>query len=381
MVKIFVTGDNHFGRKYDRYPDVKDRLMQSRFECLRDMVHKAEEDGCELFVVTGDLFDNINTVKVGDVRQVAEILAAFNGTVIVLPGNHDYYTGDEKVWRDFENVLSQADHNIILLKEFKPYSFSTNEEEVVVYPAFCQSKHSEKNNLSWIKNADIRKTDVINIGIAHGAIRGVTPDIKEEYFLMTENELLGIPVDVWLIGHTHIPYPDELSEDSDTAGYRIFNAGTHEQTDLHNHTDGNGFIVTIDKPESVANVLARKYVSGKVHFYDLEITVRPNSDTALADALRGALNGKSKNAVVRVKVSGSIKQPEYEKKEEIYREILGEYLTYEKEDRELSEEITVEKIRTEFAETSFAAQFMEELMDNPTELQMVYQLLQDCREN
>jgi len=29
----------------------------------------------------------------------------------------------------------------------------------------------------------------------------------------------------------------------------------------------------------------------------------------------------------------------------------------------LSEEITVEKIRTEFAETSFAAQFMEELIE------------------
>ena len=346
MIKIFVTGDNHFGKKYDRYPDVKDKLIQSRFECLKDMINKAELDACELFVVTGDLFDNINTVKVGDIKQVVDILAMFSGVVIVLPGNHDYYTGSEKVWKDFENAMASREHNIILLKEFRPYTFSTGEEKIVVYPAFCQSKHSAENNLNWIKNADIQKTGVINIGIAHGAIKGVTPDMKEEYFLMTENELSDIPVDVWLIGHTHIPYPNVLDENTDTAGYKIFNAGTHEQADFHNNTDGNGFIITIDKQESVAKVLARKYVSGKVHFYDLEVTVKPDSDTALADALKVVLDGKDKNAVVRVRVSGTIRQSEYQDKEKIYKEILGEYLTYEKEDNELSEEITVEKIRT-----------------------------------
>lgn len=379
MVKIFVTGDNHFGKKYDRYPNIKDKLIQSRFDCLKDMIDKAGEDGCELFVVTGDLFDNINTVKVGDIKQVVDIFTTFNGTVIVLPGNHDYYTGDEKVWKDFENAL--VSNNIILIKEFRPYTFSTGEDTVIVYPAFCQSKHSKENNLNWIKNADIQRTGVINIGVAHGAIKGVTPDMKEQYFLMTENELSGIPVDAWFIGHTHIPYPNELIEDSDTTGYKIFNAGTHEQTDLRNNTDGNGFIITIDKKQSVAKVLARKYVSGRVHFYDLEVNVKPDSDTALSDALKVALEGKDKNAVVRVKVSGSIKQSEYQNKEKIYKEILGEYLTYEKKDEELSEEITVDKIRTEFAETSFAAQFMEELMTNSTELQMAYQLLQNCKEN
>ena len=381
MVKIFVTGDNHFGKKYDRYPEVKDRLIQSRFEVLKDMVRKAEDEGCEIFVVTGDLFDSINTVKVSDVKQAAEILAAFAGNVIVLPGNHDYYTGEEKVWKDFENALSSRAHNITLIKEFKPYQFDAGEEKIVVYPAFCQSKHSKQNNLGWIRETDIRKDGVINIGIAHGAIRGVTPDRKEEYFLMTESELSRIPVDVWLIGHTHIPYPDVLSEDSETPGYKIFNAGTHEQTDLHNHTDGNGFIITIDKHGSDAEVLARKYVSGKVHFYDLNIHVRPDSETALSDAIKEAISDKDRNSVVRIRVSGSVKPSEYQDKDSICRELLKDFLTYETEDHELSEEITVDKIRDEFAQTSFAAQFMEEFMNNAAELQMVYQLLQSCREN
>ena len=50
---------------------------------------------------------------------------------------------------------------------------------------------------------------------------------------------------IWLIGHTHIPYPNDLKENEDVTGYRIFNAGTHEQTDLHNNTEGNCLIVQL----------------------------------------------------------------------------------------------------------------------------------------
>ena len=32
-------------------------------------------------------------------------------------------------------------------------------------------------------------------------------------------------------------------------------------------------------------------------------------------------------------------------------------------------------------QAAFAAQFMEELIENSTELQMVYELLQNCKEN
>ena len=380
MIKIYVTGDNHFGKKYDRYPEVKDKLIESRFNVLEEMVHKAEAEGCELFVITGDLFDNVHTIKVSDVKRVVNILASFVGNVIILPGNHDYYTGEEKVWKDFENALSSVDHNITLIKEFGPYTFDTSEEKVVLYPAFCQSKHSKNNNLAWIKEAEIQREDVINVGIAHGAIQGITPDLKEEYFLMTESELLGIDMDVWLIGHTHIPYPSDLKADDDTLGYKIFNAGTHEQMDLHNNTDGNGFIITIKKEGTIAKVYAKRHKSGKIHFYDIEIKVKPDSNEALAEAIKCAISDKDKNAVVRLSVSGSIKPEEYLEKDKIYKELLGNFLTYETNDKELSEEITIEKIRDEFAETSFAAQLMEELIDNPIELQMTYQLLQSCRE-
>ena len=63
MLKLFLTGDNHFGKRYDRYPEIRECLEESRFVCFQDMVKKAEEEHCEMFVVAGDLFENINTVR------------------------------------------------------------------------------------------------------------------------------------------------------------------------------------------------------------------------------------------------------------------------------------------------------------------------------
>ena len=379
MVKLFVTGDNHIGRKYDRYPEIKEKLIKSRIDCLQDMVRKAEDEGCDFFVVTGDLFDNINSIKVGDVKNVVKILSAFNGRVLVLPGNHDYFTGDDKVWRDFENALSKTDHNIAILNEFREYVFTDiGDKDVVIYPAFCQSKHSVENNLGWIKNAVIETQGRINIGIAHGALKGITPDMKEEYFLMSEEELERIPVDAWLIGHTHIAYPGDLDETKETAGYKIFNAGTHEQTDLHNNSEGDCFIIRIEKNDGNPIVYAKKYISGKIRYYDIKVQL--GAGMGLKEALAKEAGGYTGDSVIRVTVSGTVPRAEYEDRKSIYEEVLGEYLTYEVNENELSEEITIDTIRREFAETSFAAQFMEQLMSDPTELQMVYKMLQECME-
>lgn len=380
MIKLFVTGDNHIGKKYDRYPEIKDRLIQSRLDSLSDMVKRADEEGCSFFLVAGDLFDNINTVRVSDVKAAAKSLASFSGTVLVLPGNHDYYTGEEKVWRDFENALSETDHHVILLKRFREYSFDEGEEHVVFYPAPCQAKHSRENNLDWIKASVIPEDPAIRIGIAHGAIRGVTPDLNEEYFLMTENELEAIPLDAWVIGHTHIPYPETLKTEEDTPGFRIFNAGTHEQTDLHNRTEGVCFLLTIKKEGTSSEVLARKYVSGKVRFYDLSVDIKPKTDHSLSEGVRAALEGLSRNSVVRLRLSGTAQSSEYREKEKICGELLKDFLSYETDLHGLNEEITEEEIRTAFSENSFAALLLERLTEDPAELQMAYRLLEECRE-
>lgn len=378
MIKIFVTGDNHFGKKYDRYPEIRDRLVDNRFVCFEKMVEKAEQEGCDIFAVTGDLFDNCSSIRKSDVERVVRILAGFAGRVLVLPGNHDYYTGEEKVWKDFDDALRTCDNNIIRLDRFEPYPIEIAEETVVIYPAFCRSKHSRENNLGWIKETGVPKNGQINIGMAHGAIEGVTPDMQKEYFLMTEPELQAIPMDVWLVGHTHIPYPGGLSEDEEIGGYRIFNAGTHAQTDLHNNTRGYGFIISVDKQGDKAQVSAKKYQSGTIFFYDIAVRVSSAEGDSLEALLQEKLDPLEAESVVRLTVTGSVLSEEYSRRQELYKKYCDRFLSWELQDDELHEEITLDRVREEFAESSFAAKLMEALQGDQTELQMAYELLQEC---
>ena len=378
MIKIFVTGDNHFGKKYDRYPEIRDRLVDNRFVCFEKMVEKAEQEGCDIFAVTGDLFDNCSSIRKSDIERVVRILAGFAGRVLVLPGNHDYYTGEEKVWKDFDDALRTCDNNIFRLDRFEPYPIEIAEETVVIYPAFCRSKHSRENNLGWIKETSVPKNGQINIGMAHGAIEGVTPDMQKEYFLMTEPELQAIPMDVWLVGHTHIPYPDGLSEDEEIGGYRIFNAGTHAQTDLHNNTRGYGFIISVDKQGDKAQVSAKKYQSGTIFFYDIAVRVSSAEGDSLEALLQEKLDPLEAESVVRLIVTGSVLSEEYSRRQELYKKYCDRFLSWELQDDELHEEITLDRVREEFAESSFAAKLMEALQGDQTELQMAYELLQEC---
>lgn len=377
MIKIFVTGDNHFGKKYDRYPEIRDRLVDNRFVCFEKMVEKAEQEGCDIFAVTGDLFDNCSSIRKSDVERVVRILAGFAGRVLVLPGNHDYYTGEEKVWKDFDDALRTCDNNIIRLDRFEPYPIEIAEETVVIYPAFCRSKHSRENNLGWIKEMSVPKSGQINVGMAHGAIEGVTPDMQKEYFLMTEPELQAIPMDVWLVGHTHIPYPGGLSEDEEIGGYRIFNAGTHAQTDLHNNTRGYGFIISVDKQGDKAQVSAKKYQSGTIFFYDIAVRVSSAEGDSLEALLQEKLDPLEAESVVRLTVTGSVFSEEYSRRREL-KKYCDRFLSWELQDDELHEEITLDRVREEFAESSFAAKLMEALQGDQTELQMAYELLQEC---
>ena len=187
MLRIFLTGDNHIGLRYAGH-EASAELAAARIDAFAGMVEAANENGCELFVVAGDLFERLRGIAKRDVKAVVDALSRFNGTVPVLPGNHDYYSPDAKLWQDFSDCAQSAD-NIMLLKEYRPYHVSAGDNDVVLYPALCTSMHSApgENNLGWIKEAEIAPS-VFNIGIAHGAVEGETIDSEGLYFLMSRAE-------------------------------------------------------------------------------------------------------------------------------------------------------------------------------------------------
>ena len=376
MIKLFVTGDIHIGRKYERYQSISDTLIESRFCCLERCVEHAEKEACDYFVITGDLFDRISGISIHDVKRVVGILAGFNNPVLVLPGNHDYYSGQEKVWKDFAEAMSQSDHHICFLSETKKYRFGENEDSVTFYPALCGSKHSDKNNLDWIKQT-MQDDAEFHVGIAHGAIEGLSQDSENRYFRMTMGELESLPMDIWLIGHTHVPFPDSLDAEKETFGFKVFNAGTPEQLDLSNNTSGQCFVISLDKKDGRTMVGARKFDSGAVRYADLIVQT---GNRSLEEAMESELKDVQGNTVVRLRISGTVSESDYRDRLQIYDRLRKRFLDLEIVEDGLSERISKEKIRTEFPEISFAAKFLERL-DDPAEIQQAYQLIRKHQES
>ena len=380
MIKIFETGDLHIGKNYadkNKHPKGKE-LAEKRLEAISNMVDYANRENCNLFAVTGDLFDKTNGVGKKRISTVVEYLSNFKGTVAVLPGNHDYYSADTvpEVWRTFMDACEDRE-NIVLLNSFEPYELSIGDEEVVIYPAYCQIDTAPENNLWWIKELEIPADGVYRIGMAHGAVQGQTIDKEGVYFLMEEDELNAIPVDVWLIGHTHVMFPNDLTTALKPAG-KIFNAGTHVQTDVSTNTEGNCFIIEIDKDTSgKATVKAKKFVSGNIAFKRFEIHVKPDgSGTELRDEIRKAVAGLSPDTSVSFKIDGTVSREEYEQRENIYEEYLEGFFEHpHPDDKDLIELISEEFIKSEFSEVTFPAKLLMKLVDDPRKAQMAYDLL------
>lgn len=373
MLKIFVTGDNHIGLKYASHEQAV-VLASSRITAFEGMVETANQENCTLFVITGDLFENTYSVSKREIKTLLDALSCFNGTVVVLPGNHDYYDKEVKVWQYFKDVMTSYD-NIMLLTDYHPYKLLVGGEDVVLYPALCTSLHSApgQNNLDWIKQIEIEKDSAYHIGIAHGAVEGETIDNEGQYFLMKRSELESISIDAWLIGHTHVPFPRNLTENF-TYGNKIFNAGTHVQTDVSCNTEGLCFVVEIDDNKIVK---AKKVLSGNLHFYQKHITVAAGE---MENIINSELSDIDNNSVVDIILTGAVSADEYENRHAIIDNALSRFIEGVYNDYALSKLISKELIESEFSETSFSSGLLTSLLDEPKEAQFVYELLKSLKE-
>ena len=370
MLKLFLTSDNHIGLKYASHARAG-VLAAKRTEAFAEMVRAANAEDCALFVIAGDLFENTRSMPKKDVAALLGTLSQFAGYVAVLPGNHDYYDGDAAVWRQFRDLNTYD--NIMLLNEFRPYEIPVG-GRTVLYPAPCRSLHSQagQNNLGWIKHAGFSE-DAINIGIAHGAVEGETIDSEGQYFLMTRAELEEIPVDVWLLGHTHVPFPRDLTDEFSPCG-KIFNPGTHVQTDVSCNTEGQCFIIEIGDDKTVR---AKKFVSGNIRFYRKTVALRAGE---MEDILKRELEKFGGESVVDLVLSGAVTADEYENRAAILDNLLNRFIEGTYTDYALTRQISRKLIGDEFPETSFSARLLTALLDNPKEAQLAYELLSSMKE-
>src|SRR5512138_3319618 len=107
-LSIFLTADLHLGMKFAHLAEVQTELVEARFQCLQRLVETANKRKAPLLIVAGDLFDRVSVTR-RDIERAAALLADFQGALCaVLPGNHDYFSPDDELWRRFRDAAGSV---------------------------------------------------------------------------------------------------------------------------------------------------------------------------------------------------------------------------------------------------------------------------------
>ena len=109
-----------------------------------------------------------------------------------------------------------------------------------------------------------------HIGIAHGNIEGLGLDERRNYYPMTRAELLECEVDLWLLGHIHVPFPAESSSSE-----RIYYSGTPEPDGFDCRHCGCAWIIELDNNKEIN---AQQIFPGKFQFTHGEFDLRTSAD-------------------------------------------------------------------------------------------------------
>lgn len=417
MIKILHTADLHIGREYKRQEqenvEIAKRYQRARTEALENIVKLANEKNCDYLVIAGDLYDK-KEIGLALQKEVCAILGQYEGTILVLPGNHDYYEGEgDKLWGRF---LELSGENVILARENKKIEMG----EICFYPCICNDRYSQENALGWLlekakvmektksdfdnlsltrnlEDVDSRKTkdkslekreqvDPIKIGIAHGAVEGLSYDKERKYYYMTKAELEQCQMDLWLIGHTHMPSPDK----EEMSGEKILNAGTHQQTDIADNAKGSVFLIEIpvkeekdlrekkEREKFFQKIHVRKIPTGVIYFEKREINLVHGE--SLRERIKEAVKDmKPENTTLRLILSGTAMEEEYDRKEDILREYEEKFLKLEVQDSKLQAEITRDKISKETLEGAIENQLLMKYLDEPEILNLAFELVKECK--
>ncbi|MGC3957031.1 MAG: DNA repair exonuclease [Verrucomicrobiota bacterium] len=282
-MKFLHTSDWQMGMKADSVGLMAERVREERLEAAKRVVQTAKEQGAEMILLTGDVFED-NAVDRLLVRKVGEILREFPGAVYIIPGNHDPLLPGS-VW---EHVVWQEADNITVFREPEPVEL----DGCILFPCPLHEKYSTKNQTAWINAKEATKP---SIGLAHGNVEGI-PNGEPDYPI-PRDAAIRQGLDYLALGHWH-----SFARYEDADGVcRMAYSGTHETTKFGERDSGKAVIVEIAQRGSPPRMTPVK--TGRLDWRTIERSVdQPHSLEALVDEL-GKLD-QPNGLLVRVFLEG-----------------------------------------------------------------------------
>lgn len=379
MLKILASADYHLGMKFAGYPEVQEKLAEARFLTLERLVATANEQGCALFLIAGDLFHRVN-VSARDVQRASAMLSRFQGQLVaVLPGNHDFFTGaSSTLWSRFSEG---AGDRILLLREHKVFDLDHYDLNIRLYAGPCDSKHSQINAITWMAEQNTSYASAqaevgLSIGVAHGSIEGISPDAQGLYFPMKRGELADAPVDLWIIGHTHRQHPSEESRNNTGVSKSplVLIPGTPEADGFDCSHGGTAWMIEVDEKKQIR---IESLSTGTYRFVQEEHSLESADDVQHLEKRLGA--EEMERTLLRLKLSGRISSGQLLELRQGLREAEKSMFFLQIDDSLLLERISEQTVEAEFTEGSFPYRLLKNLIaaEDFEALQTAYTLLQE----
>jgi len=366
-LSILATADLHLGMKFAGLPDAQAALAEARFACLERLVATANERRAALLLVAGDLFHRVTVAK-RDVLRAAQALRAFEGRLAaVLPGNHDHLSpGQDPLWPVFREACGDR---VLVLAEPRPYPLAHYDLDACLYPGPCRAWHSSTNAIGWVKAAGRDPDSRHHVGVAHGSLAGVSPDLDQSYYPMREGELAAAGPDLWVIGHTHLRYPERPGQAS-----RVFIPGAPEPDGYDCAHAGTAWLLLLGDD----SVEVEPLQTGAYRFVHEDV-----SDVSAAElealAARHAGPGAARE-LLKVRLSGRIGREQRGLLADAERELRGRVLHLDWDETGVRERLDRAAIDADYAVGSFPHRLLASLLDDPEALDVAREMLDVARD-
>lgn len=197
--RFIHCGDLHLGAPFTAIPSLgkycDEFILKSTYKAFTTIVDTALEEKVDLFLISGDIYNESDHNLEAQVRFVRELerLTNANIKVFIVHGNHDPVNS----WIAKINMPKGV--HVFSSKEATRIPVILRGKEVCSIYGMSHDKKDIREDL--VKNFTTNANDIYSIGLLHASVGA--QEGHASYAPTTLEKLLDVGMDYWALGHIH----------------------------------------------------------------------------------------------------------------------------------------------------------------------------------
>lgn len=283
MIKLLHTADWQIGKLFGQFePDDAALLADARFATVEALARLATDEGVDLVLVAGDVFD-AQGVADKTIHRLFHAMTGFGGRWVMIPGNHDAGLA-ESVWTRALRLQAIPPNVTVCLKP-EPLLL----DSVAILPAPLTQRITHADLTEWFAAADT-PPGLPRIGLAHGSVQGILADDIDSSNPIAAGRAGQARLDYLALGDWH---------GTRQVDARCWYAGTPETDRFKANDSGQALLVELDAAGALPRVTP--VVTGRFRWRIETLRLQVPTDLDRAVACIAAFGPAD---VVQLEVSG-----------------------------------------------------------------------------